>query len=110
MAVRHFTDLIAWQLIDELRRETIAFTAVAPVSSDVTEGFARFRPAEFVRFLQFSTGSLSEVQDLLIEAREKKYASDEQFERLWLLSKRASVANVRLIQSQQQRVRPTRTR
>ena len=60
---------------------------------NTSEGFGRFRPAENARFLEFAHASLSEVQDGLIEAREKKYISSELHDRLWVLSRRALGAN-----------------
>jgi four helix bundle protein len=100
MGVRDFRDLVAWQLADELRREVIAFTSNDPVIRDfkfcnqirdasssacrnTSEGFGRFRPAENARFLEFAHASLSEVQDGLIEARQKNYIDDELQNRLW---------------------------
>ena len=110
MGVRDFRDLVTWQLADELRREVIAFTGKEPVSRDfkfcnqirdasssscrnTSEGWGRFRPAENARFLEFAHASLCEVQDGLIEARQKKYIDDELHDRLWTLSKRALAAN-----------------
>src|SRR4029077_15924591 len=60
---------------------------------NTSEGFGRFRPAENARFLEFAHASLSEVQDGLIEARQKKYIDDELHDRLWTLSRRALGAN-----------------
>lgn len=110
MGVRDFRDLVAWQLADELRREVIAFTDKEPVARDfrfcsqirdavasacrnTSEGFGRFRPSENARFLEFTHASLSEVQDGLIEGREKKYLDEELHGRLWILSRRALGAN-----------------
>jgi four helix bundle protein len=110
MGVRHFRDLVAWQLVHELRRETIAFTATEPASKDfkfrdqirdaigsacrnTSEGFGRFRPAENARFLEFARASICEVQDGLIEAKEKRYIDESMFDRLWTLSRRALGAN-----------------
>ena len=110
MGVKDFRDLVAWQLADELRREVIAFTEQKSVARDfkfcnqirdasssacrnTSEGFGRFRPAENARFLEFAHASLSEVQDGLIEARQKKYIDDELHDRLWTLSRRALGAN-----------------
>jgi len=110
MGVKDFRDLVAWQLADELRREVIAFTAKETVARDfrycnqvrdasssacrnTSEGFGRFRPAENARFLEFAHASLSEVQDGLIEAKQKKYIDDQLYDRLWTLSRRALGAN-----------------
>jgi four helix bundle protein len=110
MGVTDFRDLVSWHLADELRREVIAFTEKNAVARDfkfcnqirdasssacrnTSEGFGRFRPAENARFLEFAHASLSEVQDGLIEAREKKYIDDQLHDRLWTLSRRALGAN-----------------
>jgi four helix bundle protein len=113
MAARHFTELVAWQLADELRGEIIAFTVRSPCCKDfkyctqikaaadsvcfnTSEGFGRYRPKEFERFLGYAKGSLEEVQDALISARRKRYLSDAEFHRTWALSKRAVGANAKL--------------
>ena len=88
----------------------IAFTEKAAVARDfkfcnqirdacssscrnTSEGWGRFRPADNARFLEFAHASLCEVQDGLIEAKQKKYIDDELHDRLWALSKRALAAN-----------------
>jgi four helix bundle protein len=110
MGVTDFRDLIAWQLVDEMRRDIIAFTATEPVSRDfrfcnqirdaissacrnTSEGFGRFRPADNARFLEYARASICEVQDGLIEAQQKNYIGHDLFERLWMLSRRALGAN-----------------
>src|SRR3954454_12595372 len=110
MGVTDFGDLVAWQLADELRREVIAFTEQGAVPHDfkfcsqirdasssacrnTSEGFGRFRPSENARFLEYAHASLSQVQDGLIEARQKKFITDELHDRLWTLSRRALSAN-----------------
>jgi four helix bundle protein len=114
MRVAHFRDLTTWQLANELRREVFAFTANGRASGDfrycnqirdaagsacrnTSEGFDRFRPSEFARFLEFARGSLGEVQDGLVEAHQRQFISGESFDRLWLLSKRAIGANTNLL-------------
>ena len=114
MRVDHFHDLVTWQLADELRREVLAFTETGPASRDfkyrdqirdavasacrnTSEGFDRFRPAEFARFLEFARASLGETQDGLIDGHERNYITGELFDRLWLLSKRALGANTNLM-------------
>ena len=114
MRVDRFEDLATWQLADELRREVCAFTESGPASRDfkyrnqirdaagsacrnTSEGFDRFRPAEFARFLEFARGSLGEIQDGLIEAHQRQFITGELFDRLWILSKRAIGANTNLM-------------
>jgi four helix bundle protein len=112
--VDRFEDLVAWQLADELRREVLAFTEKGPASRDfkfrdqmrdaawsaarnTTEGFGRFRPADFARFLEFAHASLSEIQDGLLESRERGYLADDAFDRMWRLAKRGLSANTGLM-------------
>jgi four helix bundle protein len=114
MGVHHFRELVAWQLADELRREVLAFTETGPAARDfkyrdqirdavssacrnTSEGFDRFRPAEFARFLEFARSSLGETQDGLIDGHERKYITGDSFDRLWILSKRALGANTNLM-------------
>jgi len=113
MRIDDFRKLIVWQLADELRHEILAFTDTGPASRDfkyrdqirdaiasacrnTSEGFDRFRPTEFARFLEFARGSLGEVQDCLIDGRDRKYMDGERFDKMWLLSKRAVGANTSL--------------
>jgi four helix bundle protein len=113
MRIDDFRKLIVWQLADELRHEILAFTDTGPASRDfkyhdqirdaiasacrnTSEGFDRFRPAEFARFLEFARGSLGEVQDCLIDGHDRKYIDDKRFDKMWLLSKRAVGANTSL--------------
>ena len=76
--VRDFRDLVAWQLAYELKCEVYAFTSTGRVSRDfdyvndirsasasapanIAEGFGRFRPLEFARFLTIAKASLVET-------------------------------------------------
>jgi four helix bundle protein len=75
MGARDFRELVAWQLSYELKCEVFASTANAPASGDfeycdqirassssapanTAEGFGRFRPREFARFLEIARASL----------------------------------------------------
>jgi four helix bundle protein len=79
VVVRRIEDLIAWQLAFELEREIFAFTAKGAAWRDIkyreqirdssasavrntAEGFGRFRPTEFARFLEIAHGSLDETK------------------------------------------------
>jgi hypothetical protein len=76
-------ELDAWQLADELRREVLMLTETGPAHNDfkfrdqirdaassaarnISEGFGRFRPPEFARFMEFSISSdtTKRVRDL----------------------------------------------
>ena len=112
---RQFTDLVAWQLADELRRliiEIVAHPRVArdfkycdqckdaarSAASNIAEGFGRFRHREFARFLRIAMGSLQEVADLLIDGHARGYVSDSQLADGRRLAIRAKSACARLAQ------------
>lgn len=101
MAIRDFRELVAWQLVDELRREIIAFTAKEPVRRDFkfcgqiqdAISSACRNTGDNARFVQFARASICEVQDLLIEAKQKKYIDEPLSERLATLARRALGTN-----------------
>jgi four helix bundle protein len=110
MAVYHFTQLTTWQLADDVRKEVIAYTDQAPccndrrfcadaraaaesASSNTSEGYARFRPADFLNFLRYARASLSETQDHLVSAVQHRYLDEPTFARIWHLTVRAIKAN-----------------
>jgi four helix bundle protein len=84
VGARRYQDLDCWRLSNDLKRRVYAFTAALPASRDVrycdqirsaarsapsniAEGFARFRPHEFARFLEIARGSLVETQTLVAD-------------------------------------------
>ena len=104
--VRTFFELDAWRLSDELRQEIEAIIATSAASRDlkfcdqirgaadsacanIAEGFGRYSPAEFHRFLVIARGSSTEVQSHLAAALSRKYLTREDFDRLIRLSSRA---------------------
>lgn len=79
MAVNHLHDLAAYRLCEELARRLEAETSTGAVArdrrfcgqlndaaldaaADVAEGFARYYPREFARFLDYAIASLAEVR------------------------------------------------
>jgi four helix bundle protein len=93
-----FQDLIAWQLADRLRTVTIGYCqneslkrdfklrdqlsdAASSAPKNIAEGFGRKTHREFARFCYIARGSEQEVLDSLIEARQKGYISDAEFDR-----------------------------
>ena len=93
MGVRRFEDLVAWQLAHQLSLEIFAATETGPVSRDfrfreqvrdsaasagrnIAEGFGRFSPGDFARFLRYARASLMETRNSLIEGRDKGYLKD----------------------------------
>jgi four helix bundle protein len=94
MIAKRYEDLDAWQLADELRREVVALTETGPASKDfkfrdqirdavssaarnIAEGFGRFRPADFARFMEYSLSSTMETQDLLRDGIERGYFTEQ---------------------------------
>ncbi len=113
MGARRFEDLIAWQLAHQLQQEVFAFTERLPVSRDLkycdqirdsarsatrntSEGFGRYYPKEFHRFLRIAAGSLNETKNHLHDALDRQYLSGDKHEQLLRLTLRALKANVRL--------------
>src|SRR4029077_17728705 len=113
VGVRRFEDLVAWQLAFSLQQEVFAFTAIGPVWHDVkyreqirdssasatrntAEGFGRFRPKDFARFLEIAHGSLDETKSHLNDGLQRSYLSSVEHQRLVRLAVRALSANARL--------------
>jgi four helix bundle protein len=118
VGVRDFRDLVAWQLARELKCEVLAFTATLPAARDfryvgdirassasapanIAEGFGRFGPLEFARFLAIARASLQETQNHLIDGCDRVYLDQRLFERLWNLAKAAERATTHLMRSKQ---------
>jgi four helix bundle protein len=135
MSVRNFEDLVCWQLSYELKCEVFAFTATDPASRDfkyrdqvrdssaaaprdISEGFGRFRPREFARFLEFARGSLMETRTSLVDGRDRGYLTQALYSRLSNLARGALKATTNLMLSKQRqadesspkRKRPARAR
>jgi four helix bundle protein len=111
---RDFTELEAWQLADQVRQEidritsTPAFRrypklqeqfldAADSACSNTAEGFSRFKPRDFARFVRISRGSLSEILDRLISARRRGLITQSDFDFISSLAKRARAACTGLI-------------
>ena len=86
---RDFTELVVWQLADELRRELLKLTgrpaylrnvrlreqtddAVDSICRNAAEGFSADTHAQFAWFLRISRRSLNEVQDAILSAQQKR--------------------------------------
>lgn len=96
MRIGSFTDLDAWKVNHELlleiykvtehfpREETFGLIsqirrAVASVTANIAEGFGRFHYKDKINFYYRARGSLLEVQNFLIAARDLSYLDDEKF-------------------------------
>jgi four helix bundle protein len=112
--VSKYEELVAWRLADELKRKVYALTATGQAARDfkfrdqirdssasatrnIAEGFGRFHPVEFARFLDFARGSLTETHNSLRDGRDRGYFTSADCDRLSLLAGRAAKATTRLM-------------
>ena len=113
MAVRHFSELIAWQLSEALRVEAMAVSARAEEARDyrfcdqlrastrsapanIAEGFGRYGHGDFARFCDIAIASFTETENHLRVARHDGYLSVGDYKALLLLIRRARTATIRL--------------
>jgi four helix bundle protein len=113
---RKFQDLIAWQLATELCDVVFEVTETGASARDkdftdqirraaraapplIAEGFIRYVPKEFVRYLRMARGELGEVQNHLEFAKRRNYFADDQQIRAATLARRAMVVTSRLLKS-----------
>jgi four helix bundle protein len=99
MAASRFEDLRVWQLARDLCAGVYRTTSAGQLSRDfglrdqmqrasvsvmsnIAEGFERFSPGEFIRFLLISRGSVAELRSQLYVARDLGYIDDRDFEDL----------------------------
>jgi four helix bundle protein len=111
---RRYEDLVCWRLSHELKDRVFEITATGPASQDrkfceqiresarsaprnIAEGFGRFGPAEFRRFLQIARGSLTETHNHLRDGRDRGYFGQETHQQLSKLTGRAAIATGRLM-------------
>jgi four helix bundle protein len=125
MIARRYQDLDCWQLSNNLKRLVYAFIAKPPASKDfefcdqirrsargaprtIAEGFGRFRPKEFARYLEFARASLIETQNHLDDALDSQYITAEEHAGMFRLADRAIGASTRLHQYLRTCKTPTR--
>lgn len=99
-------DFDVWKLGWELKGRVYAFTATPPATRDrkfcddirrsarsapdlVAEGFYRFNPREFHRFLNDAKASLGEARNQLLHAKAQRHVSETEFEEMFRLANRA---------------------
>jgi len=92
-AIKNFTDLDAWKESHKFvlgiytlvktfpKKEQFGLSsqierAAVSITSNIAEGFSRFFFKDKVRFYYMSRGSVSEVQNLLIIAKDLEYIKD----------------------------------
>jgi four helix bundle protein len=94
--ITKFTDMIAWQEGHKLvlmiykitkdfpNKETYGLTsqiqrATVSITSNIAEGFTRKSAKEKIQFFKISQGSLVELQNQFLIAKDVKYLSDRKF-------------------------------
>ena len=114
MGVRDFRELVCWQLSYELKCEVLAFIENGPASKDfkyrdqikdsassapsnIAEGFGRFRPGDFARFLEIAQASLVETRNHLIDGRDRGHLANPLYSRLQNLARAASNSTTKLM-------------
>jgi four helix bundle protein len=114
MGVRRFEDLVVWRLSRDLQDAVFAFTARPPACHDakycdqiressrsaprnVAEGFGRYAPRDFARFLTIAVASLHETKNHLRDGHDRRYLQEEHYEQLFRLTLRAIKAGNRLL-------------
>jgi len=114
MGAKRVEDLIVWQLASKVRKSLIEITATRPFCRDfrlcnqvraaansmetnISEGFALFRPKEFARFLRYSRASTHELMIHLDDAHDRRYISKTEQADLTGLCRRISAGLLRLI-------------
>jgi four helix bundle protein len=116
--VRSYRDLIAWQLANQFNDQVTSIVRNAPtawadvryraqllesaraVSKDIAEGFLRFSPKQFARFLDYAVGSLAEAEERLIDGVALGYFDASNCAAALQLARRCLTAAIRLKKSQ----------
>jgi four helix bundle protein len=116
MARRH-QDLICWQLANELRLLIIRHTAegtpaakdyrftsnlrdaISSVCRNQAEGFAKYFHRAQRPYFRTARASLAETEDGILDGRQRGHFADAAADEMDALRQRASVANLRYLQS-----------
>jgi four helix bundle protein len=110
-----------------LKCEVFAFTATGPASQDfkyrdqirdssasaprnIAEGFGRFRPRDFARYLEYARASLDETKNHLIDGRDRGYLPPTMCGRLFGLARAAHKTTTNLMLSKQRQCQAERAR
>jgi four helix bundle protein len=118
MVVRRYQDLIAWQTAEMFRDEIHRLVAAShgantdlrfrsqileasrAIPGHIVEGFLRYSPREFMRFLDYAISSLGEAESRLQSGVKANYFSASACAGAFRLARRCFTATIRLKQSQ----------
>lgn len=98
-AVKHFTDLIAWQKTREIKQKIYKIIqsfpeeekynitsqmrrAACSVTANIAEGYGRYHYKENIQFCRLARGSIYELQDHLITSFDQNYIKADIFNEL----------------------------
>ena len=119
MAVKRYQELIAWQLAEAFKTEVIRLAQVSPgvrsnlrfrnqlveaarsVPANIVEGFLRYAPRDFARFLSVAAGSIGETESHLRDGIQLEYFTADDCAPAFKLARRCLTATIRLKKSQQ---------
>ena len=76
----------------------------------IAEGFVRYLPGDFARYLRMARAEIAEVQTDLDEARDRKYFSEDQQTRAAVIARRAMYLTTRLLASKLRQIEDERKR
>ena len=102
-------ELVTWQLCRQLKLDVYDLVKSGPVARDadlrdqleraarnapraVAEGFGRYLPADFIRYLRYANGEVKEILDALQDGVDRRYFTAEDIQPLRRLAKRATRA------------------
>jgi len=111
---RSHEELVVWRLSYELKQGVYALIRSGPITDDrklveqlrsaassaprlIAEGYGRYFPREFSRYLRNANGELKETFDALRDGVDRGYLEQSQIIPLQRLSRRASKAATELI-------------
>ena len=114
-SAKRYQDLVCWQLAGELEQLVFELTATGPVSRDLkfrdqirdssasatrnmAEGFGRYWPADFAKFLTIARASLMETHNSAGTGFKRGYFTAENTDKMQRLAARSGKAATRLIQ------------
>ena len=115
VAVRSLDELIAWQLADAFKVEVYGLlrrspgaardrafadqlrAAAASAAMNIGEGFYRYRPRDFARFLAIALASLGEATLWLRDGIQREHFDVSDCEPAFLLARRCRIASSRIL-------------
>jgi four helix bundle protein len=118
MVIRRYQDLDTWKLTEAFKDEVHRIVLGSPEarsdlryrgqildaanrpSSDVAEGFMRFSPGDFARFLDYAVGSVAETERRLHDGVKVQYFPEPRCREAFQLARRCTAAIIKLKQSQ----------